>query len=745
MTSIRSRKHTVHHYATALAVLALPVMAHAEAAPPADTAATTTVVVTGQRTPYKTDASANRKATSDLLDTPQSVTVIGKDIIREQGATTLTEALRNAPGVGTFYLGENGSTSTGDAVFMRGSDVSGNIFVDGVRDVASISRDVFNIDSVEVLKGAAGTDIGRGAATGSISLWSKHATLHDAFSGSLATGGEGYVRATADLDWHLTEGNALRLNLMDQDGGVAGRDAVKNRRFGIAPSLGFGLDGHTRVYVDALHVEQDNIPDGGVSTIGLPGYSTPDPGVRDFLNGAGRVDPRNFYGTNDDHDTVQTTMLTATVEHDLSDTVDISNLTRWSRTDQDYQLTSFLGQGLAGTRPLRTPDPADPSTWTLTRYPNNKDTVNTMLANQTNLRARFATGAISHTVSTGVELMREEQKSWTFDTTAAASAYTAANIYHPSPDATGYHRIRTGYGFGRTDTAAVYANDTLAFGPRWRLTAGLRYDHYKTTFDSVLLNGSKTPFAVEGDLLTGKLGLVWKPMPEASLYTSYAVTKQPPGGATFTLVSTANVNNPSVEPQEAKSSEFGGKWDLLDDRLSLTGALYRTEYADAIAQDSDGSYYRTGDKRVSGVELGMVGQITRGWNISAGYTVMDTQVKNQAPVTADGSSNLTYSPSDAATVWTTFTPGRRLTFGGGIRYNGEMKRGSDGAIGTPAFVKSYVVWDGVAKWRVSKRVELQLNVYNLFDKTYVTAINKSGYRYTPGNPRNVRLTANFNF
>jgi len=744
MTSIRNRKHSVNHYAAAFSILALPAFAHAETAPAAD-ADTTTVVVTGQRTPYKSDVSNNRKATADLLNTPQTITVIGKDLMREQGATTLSEALRNAPGVGTFYLGENGSTSTGDAVFMRGSDVSGNIFVDGVRDVASISRDVFNIDSVEVLKGAAGTDIGRGAATGAISLWSKHANLRDAFSGSVAAGAEGYVRATADLNWHITDGNAFRLNLMDQDGGVPGRDAIKNTRWGIAPSLGFGLEGHTRVYFDALHVEQDNVPDGGVSTIGLPGYSTPDPGTRDFLNSAPRADPNNFYGTNDDHDSIETNAMTATIEHDLSDTADISNLTRWSRTGQDYQLTSFLGQGLSGTRPLRTPDPADPSTWTLTRYPNNKDTVNTLWANQTNLRAHVTTGAIAHSLSAGVELTREEQKSWTFDTTAAAGAYPPASVYDPDPGVSGYHRIRTGYTFGRTDTTAVYVNDTMAFGRAWQLTAGLRYDHYKTTFDTVLLNGSKTGFAVEDDLLTGKLGLVWKPAADASVYASYAVTKQPPGGATFTLVNTANVNNPDVEPQEAKSSEIGGKWDLLHDRLSLTGAVYRTEYADAIAQDTDGTFYRTGDKSVSGVELGMVGQITHAWNISAGYTVMNTRVKNQAPVTADGSYNLTYSPSDAFTLWTTFTPGKRLTFGGGVRYNGEMKRGSDGAIGTPAFVKSYAVWDGVAKYRLTRQVELQLNVYNLFDKTYVAAINKSGYRYTPGTPRTVRLTANFSF
>jgi len=754
MSSIRSRKHAANPYAIALTALALPLMA----APALGHATTTAeadqnergqeILIKGdRRAPYKEDKSASKKATADLLDTPQTVQVIGKEIIREQGATTLTEALRNSAGVGTFYLGENGSTSTGDAVYMRGSDASGSIFVDGVRDVASVSRDVFSIESVEVLKGAAGTDVGRGSATGAINLYTKHAALHSFYNASVAAGGGDFSRATADLNWRLGETSALRLNVMDQDAGVAGRDVIKNKRWGVASSLGFGLGTSSRYYLDYMHVDQDNTPDGGVLTIGLPGYSSPDPTNRAFLTNAAPVSSKNFYGTKDDFDDIQTDVLTFMFEHDFSNGLHLSNTTRWSQTSQNYQLSSFM----AATAQLVTPDADDPSTWTITRNINNKDAVNSMLTNQTNLQAHFTTGSLQHSLSTGLELISEEQESYSYlaaSATSAAGNYPAVNVYNPDPDVGGYTRTRSGASAdGKTATIGLYVNDTIKFNEAWQISAGLRLDHYKTEYNSIAVDGTPAHFEAEDDLLTGKLGVVYKPADNGSIYASYAITQQPPGGSTFTLAAdnSANANNPDVDPQKAKTSEIGTKWDLLRKHLSLTGALYHTEYSDSIATDTDGTFYRTGEKSVSGIELGAVGQINPHWNVSAGYTIMNTKVKNQNVVTADGSTDLAYSPKDAVTLWTTYAPTKRFTIGGGARYNGEMKRGSDGAVGTPAVIKGYIVFDGVASYQLTERVQLQMNVYNLFDKEYVAAINKSGYRYTPGTPQTFRLTANINF
>ena len=296
MSYIKSRKHATRTQrsqpalatATLITGLALALPSAAQVAPDgaSDRDATTLdkVQVHGLRS-----FIVSPKFTQTLQDTPQTIQVIDKGLFTQQGATTLTEALRNSAGVGTFYAGENGNTSTGDALYMRGFDSSSSIFVDGVRDLGSVSRDLFNIEQIEVVKGPASTDTGRTAPTGAINLATKQANLRDATSGSVSAGSDGQQRATADWNQTLGEsGTALRLNAMWQDSDVAGRDHVNNSRWGIAPSLGFDLDGATRVYLNLLYVKQDNVPDGFVPTVGMPGW-TPQPG----LGGVGRPSGRS--------------------------------------------------------------------------------------------------------------------------------------------------------------------------------------------------------------------------------------------------------------------------------------------------------------------------------------------------------------------------------------------------------------------------------------------------------------------
>ena len=300
--------------AQAAPVDAAPADAPADSADAGAPAMLDRIKVYGARIKRYAGESSSAKVTQSLLDTTQTINVIGSDLFNEQGATTLTDALRNSPGVGTFYAGENGNTTTGDAVYMRGFDTSGNIFVDGVRDLGAISRDVFNIDQIEVTKGPAGTDTGRSSPTGSINLVTKRASLADADSASLSLGTQDQRRATADFNHALGEGGgtALRVNLMAQDSGVPGRDRIEDKRWGVAASLGFGLDGATRAWLDVLQVKQDNVPDGWVPTIGLPGYSSPDPARPDIAD-APPVDPSNFYGTTSDYDRVDADMVTFTV------------------------------------------------------------------------------------------------------------------------------------------------------------------------------------------------------------------------------------------------------------------------------------------------------------------------------------------------------------------------------------------------------------------------------------------------
>lgn len=718
---------------------------------------------------YKAESVNSPKFTQPLRDTPQTIQVITSQVFTQQGATTLTEALRNSAGVGTFYAGENGNTATGDAIYMRGFDTSSSLFVDGIRDLGSISRDLFNIEQVEVVKGPAGTDNGRSAPTGAINLSSKQAYLEDAISGTATTGVDNQNRVTADINQTLGQGSAVRVNLLWQDADVAGRDHVNNKRVGIAPSLGFGLDGSTRAYLNLLYVEQDNVPDGFVPTIGIAHWE-PQPGLEQLVGKP--VDPENFYGMRGDHDDVTATMATFRVEHDLADNVTLTNSLRWGKTEQDYLLSAFMGTGVitngVPTGNIQWTDANDFSTYTLARGTNTfKDVENEILTDQLNLRVDFFTGGVEHNLSTGVEFTREEQINYGV---ASSGTRAAANLYNPNwNDADTLTSERNGANSeGQTDTVSFYMFDTVKFSEQFLMTGGLRADRYETDYLSLAVCNNRTgrgavpcdgatvgsivtttDTSAKDTLVNGKLGAVYKPSEAASLYANFAVSKQPPGGANFQLSTAANnANNPNMDPQKAETSELGVKWDLLAEKLSLNASVFRTKVTNEInSQDLDdqGNPTQSGEKSVEGIELSVVGNITENWAITAGYTDMNTEVDNGPLITAGGANQLTYTPEEAFTSWTTYRFASGLMIGGGVRYTAGMQRGTDGAVGTPAYTDSYTVVDAIVSYDFSANVSVRMNAYNLFDEDYVASINKSGYRYTPGTPRTFTVSADFRF
>jgi len=718
-------------------------------------------LVVEARTPslYAPNASADPKFTRPLVDTTRTMTVIPDQVIKDQGVTNLTDALKNVPGVGAFYAGENGSSTTGDAVYMRGVDTSNSIYVDGIRDIASVTRDTFNTQQVEVIKGPSGTDYGRSAPSGSINMISKQPRLDTGLDASVSAGSAWMRRGTLDYNQAINDNAAFRLNLMGEKTHDAARDNIQNERYGVAPSLALGLDTATRLYVNYLHVHQNNTPDGGIPTVGLPGYSAPSAAYA-ALNNSGKVATSNYYGTDSDFDKSTTDSATLRFEHDLSDNTTLRNTTRWSRVKQEYLLTAVMG----GASNITAPNPNDVGSWRWSRLANTKDISNRILTNQTNITSKFATGSVGHDVSAGVEFTRENQ------TTYGVNALTppAVNIYHPISSISIGGLDRNGANAnGQTDTFGIYAFDTLAITPDFELNGGIRLDNYHTEYDSATACGGtgrgalacpagvarNTPVttvdtAKSGNLVNWKAGALYRLTEQGNLYVNYAISQQPPGGSSFALAaggSGNSANRTDFKPQKAKSSEVGTKWQVLDKRLLLNAALFRTDIENEVDANDDGSYSQTGKKRVEGYELSATGNITPDWEIIAGYTMQHASVREGASVAQDGSSALAYTPKHAFTLWTNYQATDALSVGAGARYVGSLRRGSDGAVGTPDHTEGYWVADAKLGYKVNNNLDLQLNVYNLFDTNYVASINKSGYRYHPGEPRTFLLTANVHF
>lgn len=747
--------------AAAVSLALSAVAAHAADTPPADAAKTMSkVVVEAKDEPtVKADRVESPKFTQPLLDTPQTIAVVTSEVLRQQGATTLSAALRNTPGV-TFLLGENGNTATGDSIFMRGFDTQGSIFIDGIRDLGTVSRDVFNTQQVEIAKGPAGPDYGRSAASGYVNLASKVPTTGDFAAGTASYGTASNGRVTGDVNHQFSgTGTALRLNVMGQDGEVDGRDFIDRKGWAFAPSLAMGLESDTRAYFYLLHTEQDNTPDGGVPTIGVDGFYNAafDTGGANAGVVPKRVDRDNFYGLSSDFEQIKGTMFTARFEHDFSDNVSIRNTSRYGKLRQFYVLS--------GVNALTVTNP-DPDLWTVARTRQAKFQENTLLTNQTNLTANLNTGSIKHNITSGLEFIDEEQYNPTY--VGLGTPIPAANLYHPNRNDTNpaYAPVRNGvYTRGETQTAGVYVFDTVTFTEHWEATAGFRVDSYKTDFDSAILStavtnptlpvGTLVPVSLRVDdtLFSYKAGIVFKPVENGSIYLSHAISQQPPGGSNFTLSTAANnVNNPNLDPTEGSNLELGTKWEFRGGALAVTGAVYRSESKNELTPDpvDPTIFIQLGKRTVDGVELGLVGKLSDNWEVSAGVAKMKTEVKRG--LANQNGLQITWSPDLTFTSWTTYHTPFGLSIGGGVRYVDSVIRPVSSNSAPPPVNQTnmrtapdYWVADLMASYAINDKVSLQLNAYNITDEFYVATLNNSGARYSPGAPRSGLLTVNFTF
>jgi catecholate siderophore receptor len=779
MSMIKSRKHKLapHALAALAATLSLPAVAQqAPADARKDEQALPTVKVHAARdVPYKADTSASSKITQPLLETPKTIQVVKKETLQEQGAVSLMEALQNTPGI-TMQLGENGNTSAGDAFSMRGFSLQTSTFVDGVRDLGAVTRDVFNLEQIEIVKGPAGADTGRGASAGYVNLISKLPQLDTVNDATFTLGDAARRRAALDSNLRLGESTAARLNVMAQDNGVPGRDFVKKKGWAIAPSIAFGLGTPTRFYLYSQHVRQDNTPDGGISTIGFDGFYNATAEVRNATQRA----THQYYGSASDYEKVDADMVTAKLEMDLGGGTVFRNISRYGRTHMDRVLT--------GVNTITAVTPADPSTWTLSRSRQRVNQTNEILANQTSLNTSFSTAGIKHDLAVGMELMHERQLSLgtTTGSTATATvvlngvtvpgiAVPAANLYNPNRnDVMGTPLLTGADTEGYTSTQAIYAFDTLTLNDKWKVSAGLRVEHFNIGTDSGTLvtggsGGNLATYQPRGygvgaivptrlrasDWITSwNLGAVYKFAPNGTLYAAAGNSLTPPGSANFTLSATGQAAA-TAEPQETSNYELGTKWELLDKRLNVSAALYRSENDRQVTQDPvTQASVQGGKTRVEGIELAAVGQITNFWQITAGLQTMRTKQINQQSVNATtGAVTVTdgvrWSPDFSATLWTSYQWGD-LTVGGGARHMGEQKRviTVTAPNATPANtpnLPAYTVFDLMAAYRVSKTVNLQLNVANVADKVYMQALNNGGSRLFLGTPRSATLTARVSF
>jgi len=635
-------------------------------------AAANEIIVTGQRE----TGSDNVKLTKPVIDTPRSITVLGEELIKDTGSQTLVDALRTVPGI-TFGAAEGGNP-IGDRPFIRGFDSQGSTYLDGVRDIGAQTREVFAVDQVEVVKGSDSVLGGRGSAGGTINIISKLPKAQDFHRADMSLGNAGYRRATFDINRQIGPTAAFRIEGMWHDQNVAGRDAIWQKRWGIAPSVTIGLGTDTRLTAAYYHLHTSELPDSGLPYAYVCTATLCNAPAGDFvlsepvhhvttLGGRQLTVPYStYYGLKDrDFRKSNTDQATLRFEHDFAPGITIRNTARFGHTWQGYifLLPDDSTGNVVGTK---TTDTIAGGVTQFTsggyvwRRGNTRVGSTNSLIDQLDLTARFETGRIRHSIAAGLELSSEDASRGTYieatgstisprcNSTTVARYYCAplvgANpndpwVNYTSDTSTVQTPIVRSPDWQNIDnkglTRAAYLFDSISFDDWLIANIGARYDIFtsdvrppQTSITAPVIDLKRTD-----KNWSWQAGLVAKPTHDTSLYVSYATSVTPPnsllgeGQEQNSLGTTVTPLLDQLKPEKTKSLEAGAKAELLGGRLLLTGAVFRTESQNSRVAIDANTVAFIGEKRVDGFELSFNGRLAKGWTLFGGYSYLDAKIR----------------------------------------------------------------------------------------------------------------------
>ncbi|EOY4558510.1 TonB-dependent siderophore receptor PiuD, partial [Pseudomonas aeruginosa] len=513
------------------------------------------------------------------------------------------------------------------------------------------------------------------------------------------------------------------------------------------------LGSPTRVTVSHYHLESDDTPDSGIPYAKSSDRSkhNPDKPVN--------VDRGNFYGlTGRDFQKSRIDTSTITVEHDLTDSLTIRNTSRYGNSHQDYLWTQ--------------PDDSqgninNGSVW---RRQNNRVSTTTTAVNQTDLFGEFYLGGFKNSFSTGLEFSREDSKrdGYTVDTNTglgsnkcnpsligAPSGYNCTSLENPNPHDPWNGSITRKYAPLNTvgTTKAIYAFDTIDLNEQWQVNIGARFDSFETTAKNHGVRPA-TKLSDKSSFWNWQAGLVWKPVPNGSIYASYATSATPPGsmldnGDTSNAVDGFAISN-NLEPEETTNYELGTKWAFFNERLELSAAIFRTDKDNTRILVANQTYDNAGQSRVDGVELSASGKLTEKWKVFAGYSYLDSELVDAGKAGRNGNVNasaasnngneMPNTPKNSFSLWTTYDIFPKTTIGGGAFYVDKVY----GDVGNTVYVPDYWRYDAMASYKLSKNVDFQLNVQNVFDKKYFDKAYAAHYASQAAG-RTILFSTNFHF
>ncbi len=640
--------------------------------------------------------SSGTKTATPLLDVPQSVTVVTRQLIQDQLMTSMGDVVRYVPGV-ALHQGENNR----DQVIIRGNSSSADFFVDGVRDDVQYYRDLYNLERVEALKGPNAMIFGRGGGGGVINQVTKEAGFGAFQEVDVQGGSYSNKRVTADFDRPITDRLALRLNGVYEDSGSF-RDSVDLERSGIAPTLTYVPGDKTKVTLGYEHLRDTRTADRGITS---------------FQGRPADVDIDTFYGDpNNSHVRANVDLASATIEHRFGG-LTLRNRTTYGDYDRFYQ--NYVPGAVS----------ADKSQVTLTTY--NNATQRQNLFNQTDLTYALSTGSIGHTLLVGGELGRQLTDNFRntgfFNNTATSLLVPYDNPTINTP-VTFRQNATDADNHLRTEVSAIYAQDQIELTPHLQIVAGLRFDRFDLQYHN---NRNGDDLSRVDNLFSPRAGVIVKPIETLSLYGSYSVSFLPSSGDQFSSLTTVTEQ---VKPEKFENVEIGVKWDASD-RLSLTTSVYRLDRTNTRSTDPNNPtrIVQTGSQRTDGFEIGANGQLTSAWSIAGGYAYQDASVISATAAAREGAI-VGQVPKHTLSLWNNYQFLPKMGAALGLIYRSEMFATIDNTVTLPGYTRA----DAAVYYSLSSSLRLQLNAENLFDKKY-WANADSNTNLSPGSPRAFRL------
>lgn len=659
------------------------------------------IIVTGNRDGYvEDDGSTGTKTPTPVIKVPQMITFITDDQLEDQSIRQLGDALRYVPGV-SLETGEGHR----DEIFIRGQETTADFYVDGLRDDAQYYRSLYNIERIEVLKGANALIFGRGGGGGVINRVTKKASLAG-FAGEVDASVDsfGAFSIAGDVNAPMSETGALRVNAIYEEFD-SNRNFYEGRFIGVAPTATFELGEATRLIASYSYENDERLVDRGNPADGtgpLRGYQDTLFGDRDFNSLSAEVH-----------------IARARLEHEFSGNLSANATVQFADYDKAY--ANILPRGYDGTD---------------VEFSGYRDTQTRQnWIAQANLVWNVGSDAFAHTILAGVEA------SWQDSNNGRANAFfpdadndgeLESRFTAPLDDTFTFPDITMGVPIrdreSELEVLSAYIQDQIEIGDMIEVIAGLRWDRFdlRTIEQLTGIRGDRVD-----EKVSPRFGLVVKPSERLSIYGSYATSFLPQAGDQFFLLTPSTAD---FGPEKFANYELGLKWAPTSE-VFVTAALFRLDRSNTRASDpnNSGLTVLTGESRTEGIEINVAGEITPQWRANIGYTYLDGEIRTDS-VFADAGTRLQQLPEHQITAWTRYDFTERFGIGLGAIYQDEQFTSFSNAVTLPDYIRV----DAAAYFDVNERLSVQVNVENLFDADYFPSAHGDN-NIQPGKPFNARL------